>query len=76
MEGNDVPNGIILVLVMVAILVTVLGTWTILDASTSIPVKNIDRSESANSADLKMGIIDDHRASEGEGDLSLHIDRR
>ncbi len=34
--ADDIPNGVVIVLILVAIVVSVMGTWTVLDASRSV----------------------------------------
>lgn len=37
MVEDDLPNGVVVVLVLVAILISILGTWTVIDVASSMP---------------------------------------
>jgi len=39
--ADDIPNGVVVVLIFVAIMVSVMGTWTVLDASNSISRQSV-----------------------------------
>ena len=39
--ADDIPNGVVIVLIFVAIMVSVMGTWTVLDASNSLNQQSV-----------------------------------
>jgi len=62
--ADDIPNGVVIVLVLVAIVVSVMGTWTVLDASRSVnnlPVGNVyyEAYDSVGSVSLEIKYPED-----------------
>jgi hypothetical protein len=62
--ADDIPNGVVIVLILVAIVVSVMGTWTVLDASRSVnnlPVGNVyyEAYDSVGSVSLEIKYPED-----------------
>lgn len=62
--ADDIPNGVVVVLILVAIVVSVLGTWTVLDASRSVSDQSAsnlyyEASESVGSVSLEIKYPED-----------------
>ena len=60
MTQDDIPKRVILVLLILTIVISVLGTWTVLDAvSTARP-----KAPSKAQANVKLGILDPNTVPE------------
>ncbi len=56
---DDIPKGIILVLLIITVLISVLGTWTVLDQVNSLKgAQPVIQEKSTSSAQVAIKIID------------------
>ena len=66
MEEHDIPKRVILVLVVLTIVISVLGTWTVMDAVSRAPEYKAPKSVSTGTVSLE--IIDPYAKEESAQD--------
>ncbi|RLE43073.1 hypothetical protein DRJ48_01950 [Candidatus Woesearchaeota archaeon] len=57
---DDIPKGIILVLLIITVLISVLGTWTVMDQLSEVRVKYVPQGKTVDGAEISLRVETPH----------------